>query len=152
MRVFNTMAEMKAAVGTELGASGWLLLDQKRIDLFAEATGADSWIHVDVERSKRELPGGRTLLPGVMTYALMHLLSQEVWHNAAASRGLNYGVERMRFPAAVSPGDRIRLRQHLVSFEPYGEGAWKLQLHNVMEKEDSDKPAMVADTLHIHFD
>ncbi|SDO20199.1 Acyl dehydratase [Lutimaribacter pacificus] len=146
MRRIQTIEAMKALVGTELGVSDWVLIDQERIDDFARATGDDYWIHVDVERAARELPQGRTLAHGYLTLSLVTHLSHQIWTLESLERGLNYGLEKVRMPSPVRAGDRVRLRQSLVSIEDLGPGN-KTRFHNVMEIEGGSKPACISDSI-----
>src|ERR1700732_601787 len=90
-------------VGKEIGVSDWFTVDQAMIDRFAEATGDHQWIHIDVERAKREMPGGKTIAHGYLTLSLLPRLSQSIWRIAKRSRGINYGSNKIRFlnPAAA---------------------------------------------------
>ena len=148
MRSFKSIDEMKAALGEELGPSDWVAIDQPRIAAFAEVTGDNQWIHVDVERAARELPEGRTIAHGFLTLSLIPHLHHQIWHLESIERGINYGLEKVRFPAPVMSGDRVRLRQTLTSMEPAGEGM-KLVLRCTLEIEGRDKPACVAETVSI---
>src|SRR5947208_16730284 len=96
-------------VGTELGPSEWVTVDQAMIDKFADATGDHQWIHVDVERAKREMPGGKTIAHGYLTLSLVPRLGQTLYRVKHRSRGLNYGSNRVRFTGQVPAGPRIRL-------------------------------------------
>lgn len=151
MRNFKSIAEMKTALGQELGPSDWSKIEQSRIDAFAEVTGDDQWIHVDLERAAREMPEGRTIAHGFLTLSLIPHLRHQIWHLESAERGINYGLEKVRFPAPVMSGDRVRLRQSLTSMEPAGEGM-KLVFRCTLEIEGRDKPACVADTVSIVYE
>lgn len=146
MRSFQSIAEMKTAIGTELGVSDWVLVDQPRIDKFAEVTGDRYWIHVDAERARTELPEGRTIAHGYLTLSLITDLSHRLWSLASLLRGANYGLEKVRFPTPVRVNDRLRLRQSLARIESLGEG-YKLHFNNVIEIEGGSKPACVAETI-----
>jgi acyl dehydratase len=151
MRSFKSIDEMKAALGEELGPSDWVAIDQPRIAAFAEVTGDNQWIHVDVERAAREMPDGRTIAHGFLTLSLIPHLRHRIWHLESTERGINYGLEKVRFPAPVMSGDRVRLRQMLTSLEPAGEG-FKLVFRCTLEIEGRDKPACVADTVSIVYE
>jgi acyl dehydratase len=151
MRNFKSIDEMKAALGEELGPSDWVAIDQLRIDGFAEVTGDDQWIHVDVQRAAREMPEGRTIAHGFLTLSLIPHLRHQIWHLESTERGINYGLEKVRFPAPVMSGDRVRLRQTLISMEPVGEGM-KLVFRCTLEIEGRDKPACVAETVSIVYE
>jgi acyl dehydratase len=151
MRVFQSIEELKSALGQELGPSDWFRVEQERIDSFADATGDHQWIHVDVDRAARELPEGRTLAHGYLTLSLIPLFRDQIWRLASARHGLNYGLEKARFPAPVFSGDRLRLRQTLISTEP-AAGGQKFVFRCVVEIEGRDKPACVADTVSILYE
>lgn len=144
--VFASPAALKQAVGQTLGPSDWLLVDQARIDKFAEATGDFQWIHVDPERA-RTGPFGTTIAHGYLTLSLLApLLGQllEVQHVAMA---LNYGLEKVRFPAAVRSGTRVRGRGTLISVEEFGSSGIQAVIRVTIEIEGGDKPACVADAI-----
>ena len=105
-------------VGKEIGVSDWFTVDQALIDKFADATGDHQWIHVDVERAKREMPGGKTIAHGYLTLSLVPRLGQTLYRVKQRSRGLNYGSNRVRFTGQVPAGSRIRLRQKIKSVDP----------------------------------
>lgn len=142
---------MKAAVGQELTPSTWLRVTQDRIDAFARVTGDDQWIHVDVERAAREMPEGRTIAHGFLTLSLIPAMRREVWLLDSSVRGINYGLDRVRFPAPVLVGDRIRLRQTLISVESFGSG-FKLKFQSTVDIEGADKPACVAEVLALVYE
>lgn len=151
MRRFGTIAEMKAALGEELGPSDWIKIEQERIDAFADATGDYQWIHVDAERAAREMPEGRTIAHGFLTLSLIPHMRNQIWHLASLVRGINYGLEKARFPAPVMVGDRVRMRQTLASVEPQA-GGFKLVFRCTVEIEGRDKPACVAETVSILYE
>src|SRR6266849_6728732 len=138
-------------VGRELGPSEWVTVDQAIIDKFAEATGDHQWIHVDVERAKREMPGGKTIAHGFLTLSLVPRLGQTIYRVKHRSRGLNYGSNRMRFTGQVQAGSRIRLRQKIKSVEPV-EGGVRITSENTVEVEGAPRPALVAETISMQFD
>ncbi|MFN3448737.1 MAG: MaoC family dehydratase [Roseococcus sp.] len=146
-----TPAEMAQWVGKKLGTSDWFTVDQKTIDLFAEATGDHQWIHVDVERAKRELPGGRTIAHGFLTLSLLPRLAPTIYRIARRSRALNYGCNRVRFTAPVPAGARIRLHLTLKACEPIPGGV-RLTMENEVEVEGSERPALVAETISQVYD
>src|SRR5213083_1878572 len=98
--------DLKEHIGRELGPSDWMTVDQAMIDRFAEATGDHQWIHVDVERAKREMPGGKTIAHGYLTLSLLPRLSHGILHIRKRSRGINYGSNKVRFTAPVPAGSR----------------------------------------------
>jgi acyl dehydratase len=143
-----TLANVPDFVGRELGVSGWMTVDQSRIDQFAECTGDHQWIHVDVERANRESPFGSPIAHGYLTLSLIAPLAMEIGvvpKDAAA--GLNYGLDKVRFIAPVKAGERVRLRVVLLGVEPKDGGALVIKTRNTLEIEGSDKPALVAEAL-----
>jgi acyl dehydratase len=139
-------------VGEELGPSSWLTVDQAMIDAFAEATGDRQWIHVDVERARREMPGGTTIAHGYLTLSLLPRLVPELLTVARRRRSLNYGLNRVRFTAPVPAGARVRLRQRLLRAEEVSGGGVRLTSEMAMEVEGQDRPAMVAETVSVIYE
>jgi len=138
-------------VGRELGPSEWVTVDQAMIDKFADATGDHQWIHVDVERAKREMPGGKTIAHGYLTLSLLPRLAPTLMSIEKRRRGLNYGSNRVRFTAPVPAGGRVRLRQKLVKVEPVEDNGFRVTSEMTMEVEGNPRPAMVAETLGIVY-
>ncbi len=147
----ETIEELKGHVGQKLGTSDWLVVDQTMIDQFAEATGDHQWIHVDVERAKREMPGGRTIAHGYLTLSLLPRLNQGIWRVKRRSRGVNYGSNKVRFTAPVPAGSRIRGHLTLKAVEPIQGGA-RLTMEATVEVEGSERPALVAETLSLVYE
>ena len=144
-------ADMAAHIGATIGPSDWVVVDQQMIDQFAQATGDHQWIHVDVERARREMPGGRTIAHGYLTLSLLPRLSYSTYAITRKSRGVNYGSNKVRFTAPVPAGSRVRLRQIVKSVEPI-EGGQRLTFESTIEVEGSDRPALVAETLSLAYD
>jgi acyl dehydratase len=144
-------ADMVAHAGKELGVSEWLTVDQAMIDRFAEATGDHQWIHVDVARAKREMPGGKTIAHGYLTLSLLPRLSQSIFRIAKRSRGINYGSNKIRFLNPVTSGSRVRLVQSLKAAEPI-EGGQRLIFEAKVEIEGETRPALIAETIALVFD
>jgi len=144
-------ADMVAFAGKVLGTSEWLTVDQSMIDRFAEATGDHQWIHVDVERAKREMPGGKTIAHGWLTLSLVPRLSQGIWRIAKRSRGINYGANKIRFLNPVTAGSRIRLVQTLKAVQPV-EGGQRLIFEAKVEIEGHERPALIAETIALVYD
>jgi acyl dehydratase len=138
-------------VGETLGPSEWLTVTQEVIDKFAEATGDHEWIHVDVERAKKELPGGKTIAHGYLTLSLLPRLAPTLMKVEKRRRGVNYGSNRVRFTAPVPAGARIRLKQRLVKVEPVEDNGFRITSEMTMEVEGNTRPAMVAETLSIVY-
>lgn len=151
MRLFKTIKDMKAALGQELGPGDWFKIDQERVDAFAEITCDDQWIHVDVERAAREMPDGRTIAHGFLTLSLIPHLRRGLWRLESVAHGINYGVDKVRFPAPVMVGDRVRLRQTLHALEPQGDGH-RLTSRCTVEVEGGDKPACVAEMVGLLYE
>src|SRR5215831_8923787 len=146
-RVIDGVAELRGLVGQEVGLSDWFTLTQERINAFAEVTEDRQWIHCDADRARAESPYGTTIAHGFLTLSLLgHLLSQAVRLTGPLSRKINYGLNRVRFPAAVPAGARIRARCTLQAAEEVPGGlqlAWVV----TMECEGQSKPVMVAESL-----
>ena len=138
-------------VGETLGPSEWLTVTQEMIDKFADATGDHQWIHVDVERARKELPGGKTIAHGYLTLSLLPRLAPTLMKVEQRRRGLNYGSNRVRFTAPVPAGARIRLKQKLVKVEPVEDSGFRVTSEMTMEVEGNSRPAMVAETLSIVY-
>ena len=151
MRVILYPKDMKDLVGEEIGASDWVLVDQAMIDKFADATGDHQWIHVDVERAKKEMPGGKTIAHGFLTLSLIPRLSATIWKIEHRSRGLNYGLDKLRFTGQVPEGKRVRLRQKLLAADDVKDEGIRLTFENTMEIEGEDRPALVATGLSIVY-
>lgn len=151
MLVVDTPAGMKAHVGEKLGVSDWVTVDQPMIDKFADATGDHQWIHVDVERAKTEMPGGKTIAHGFLTLSLVASLAHQIYDIRKRSRGINYGSNKVRFTAPVPVGSRVRLSQTLKNVEEISGGV-RMTFESTMEVEGSARPALVAETLSLAYD
>jgi acyl dehydratase len=151
MLEIETLADLTAYAGKELGASEWLTVDQGMIDRFAEATGDHQWIHVDVERARREMPGGKTIAHGYLTLSLIPRLTQSILRIRKRSRGINYGSNKVRYLNPVKAGSRVRLVQGLKAAEPI-EGGQRLIFDMKIEIEGEDRPAMIAETIALFYD
>ncbi|WP_082081832.1 MaoC family dehydratase [Bradyrhizobium sp. LTSP857] len=143
-----TLAGLSERVGTELGLSEWAVIDQARIDAFASCTGDHQWIHVDVERARRESPFRSPVAHGYLALAMVAPLSMQVGVIPVdAAAGLNYGIDKVRFLAPVPAGARVRLRVVLAGVEPKERGQVVMKTQNTLEVEGSEKPALIAETL-----
>ena len=143
-----TIAGLSERIGQELGVSDWVVIDQARIDKFASCTGDHQWIHVDVERAKRESPFQGPIAHGYLTLAMVAPLAIEIGIIPTdAAAGLNYGVEKVRFLAPVPAGARVRLHVSLSGVEPRDNGQVIMKTLNTLEVEGSEKPALIAETL-----
>jgi acyl dehydratase len=143
--------DLKQHVGKELGPSDWFTVDQAMIDKFADATGDHQWIHVDVERAKREMPGGKTIAHGYLTLSLVPRLASTLVKVTGRKRGVNYGSNKVRFTNMVPAGARVRLRQKLVNVEEISGGGVRVTSEMTMEVEGQDKPALVAETIGVQY-
>ncbi len=143
--------DLSAYVGKEIGVSDWLTVDQGMIDKFAEATGDHQWIHVDVERAKREMPGGKTIAHGYLTLSLVPRLSHTIYRIKQRSHGLNYGSNRVRFTAPVPSGSRIRARQKIKAVERITGGV-RVTSESRVEVEGEERPALIAETISMMYD
>ncbi len=143
-----TMSSMKDRVGSELGVSDWMVVDQERINEFADCTGDRQWIHVDVDRARRESPFGGPVAHGYLTLSLIGPLSLDVGVVPSdAAAGFNYGLDKVRFLAPVPAGRRVRLRIVLDNVDEKNDGQLLVKTRNTIEIENSDKPALIADAL-----
>ena len=143
MRVFDGLDDLAAAVGSHLGFSQWHEVTQPQVDLFADATGDHQWIHVDPERAAQG-PFGTTIAHGFLTLSLAPMLSAEVYRLDGVAMGVNYGCNRVRFPAPVKVGTRVRGGVELLSVEPASMGR-QVTTRITVEVEGSDKPACVVE-------
>ena len=151
MLTVDRPADMKAHVGEDMGASDWVTVDQAMIDKFADATGDHQWIHVDVDRAKREMPGGKTIAHGFLTLSLIAGLAQQTHEILHRSRGINYGSDRVRFTSPVPSGSRVRLHQKLTKVEDV-EGGVRMTFASQMEIEGQSRPALIAETISLAYD
>ena len=143
-----SMSTLPQFVGRELGVSEWLAVQQERIDQFASCTGDRQWIHVDVERARRESPFGGPIAHGYLTLSLVAPTAMELGAVPAdAAAGLNYGLDKVRFVAPVKSGARVRNRVVLASVEPQDASRVLVKLRCTLEIEGEAKPALVADML-----
>ena len=142
---FETPMELLEAVGTTLGPTDWLLVDQDRVNQFADATGDDQWIHVDPVRAASG-PFGGTIAHGYLTLSLTNLFFPQLLRVQKLKMGINYGLDRVRYPSVVPVGTRIRAVGEIVSAEPIRDGV-QAQVRIVIEVEGGEKPACVADTI-----
>jgi acyl dehydratase len=143
-----TMATAPQFIGSELGSSDWVTVGQDRIDQFAACTGDRQWIHVDVERARRESPFGGPVAHGYLTLSLVAAMVMELGVIPPdAATGLNYGLDKVRFVAPVKAGARVRMRASLAAAEPQNGGRMLLKLQSTLEIEGEANPALVAEVL-----
>ena len=143
MLTVETALDLKTYAGQALGTSEWQTVTQKMIDDFAKISGDDHWIHIDVDRARREMPDGRTIAHGLYLMSLIPVLQRQIYTIRKRGRGLNYGYDRVRFVSSVAVESRIRLKQTLVDATPHKIGA-RLEIDVEIEIEGGEKPAMVA--------
>jgi acyl dehydratase len=148
--VFASPQDVVDAVGMELGASEWLAIDQARIDKFAEATGDFQWIHVDPERAAAG-PFGRTVAHGYLTFSLINMFLPELFRAEGMKMGVNYGADRLRFPAPVLVGSRVRAVGQVLRAEPLAGNAVQTTVRVTMEIEGGTKPGCVADIIGRYY-
>ncbi|HET6304471.1 MAG TPA: MaoC family dehydratase [Myxococcota bacterium] len=148
--VFQNPQELKGAVGRHLGHSDWLEITQERIDQFAQATGDHQWIHVDPERAKRG-PFGKTIAHGYLTQSLVNFFLPQIVQVRGIAMGINYGADRLRFPAPVPVGAKVRAGAELLEVEETRDGAVQAKLRVTVEIEGSDKPGCVIDTISRYY-
>jgi len=146
---YATLASLQALVGQPLGSSPWVTVDQRRIDLFAEATGDHQWIHLDAERAAAG-PFGTTIAHGFLTLSLLPELAAKAMVVDDVKMGVNYGLNRVRFTAPVPSGSRVRGHLRLKAYDPIDGGAL-ITMEVTIEREGSSKPACVAETLSRRF-
>lgn len=144
--VVERAADLAAYSGTTLGTSGWVALDQAKIDAFAELTGDDHWIHIDTARAARDMPQGKTIVHGFLVLALIPFLQRSVFTVKQRGKGLNYGCNRVRFVSPVPVGSRVRLKQAVKECVQV-EGAARITFECTMEIEGQERPALVAETI-----
>lgn len=149
MKHFARLADLAGLVGQELALSDWLVVEQSRIDQFAAATGDHQWIHVDPVRAAAG-PFGATVAHGFLTLSLLPLLAESTFEIDDVKMGLNYGLNRVRFPHPVRVGSRLRARLKLLKYEPI-EGGAQLTIEVTMELEGATKPACVAESVTRRF-
>lgn len=151
MRIFNGFDEIKSAVGTEIGASEWIEITQDRIDKFAEATCDEQWIHVDQDRAKHELPGGKTIAHGLLSLSLAPMFIRSVMSLRGLKNTLNYGADRIRYLTPVPAGSRLRGRTTIAEIEDLPPDGLRVNYHLVIEIEGGKRPACVAELIALHM-
>ena len=150
MRTFQTIAELKDLVGQEVGVSDWITVTQERIQLFADATNDHQWIHLDAERAKAG-PFGTTIAHGFMTLSLLPEMAASAISVDDVRMGVNYGLNKVRFPAPVPSGSRVRGHFKLLKFEHLEGGGAQLTYEVRMEREGSEKPVCIAESVGRRF-
>ncbi|HET6857624.1 MAG TPA: MaoC family dehydratase [Streptomyces sp.] len=148
-RIFTSADELRAGVGEQLGHSAWLEVDQKRIDLFADATGDHQWIHVDPEKAAAG-PFGATIAHGYLTLSLLPALVPQILRVEGMKMGINYGANKVRFPSPVPVGSRLRATAVLKEVADAGGGVQVTAVVTV-EREGAEKPACVAESVSRYY-
>ena len=148
--VFQSPKDLAAAVGKQLGQSDWIEITQERINKFADATGDHQWIHVDPERAKAG-PFGRCIAHGYLTQSLVNYFLPQIVQVQGISMGVNYGADRVRFPAPVPVGSRIRGSAELLAVEKTKDGGFQATVRVTVEIEGSDRPGCVIDTISRYY-
>lgn len=148
---YTGIAALARCTGMVLGASGWVTVGQDRIDAFADATGDHQWIHVDRDRAARESPYGGTVAHGFLSLSLLSHLAGQAYTVDAVGTRVNYGLNRVRFPAPVPAGRRVRGVFTLVSVEEQGPGRHLVTVQAVVEVEGGDRPACTAEILALYL-
>ena len=149
MKTFQHLSDLQSLVGQEIASSDWITVDQQRIDQFAQATGDHQWIHVDPVRAAAG-PFGTIIAHGFLTLSLLPEMSASAFEVQDARMGVNYGLNKVRFPAPVPVGSRLRGRFKLLNYEPL-EGGAQVTVEVTMEREGSSKPVCVAESLARRF-
>lgn len=139
--------DLKALIGREVGPSEWREVTQEAIDRFAELSGDDQWIHVDVERAKSESPFGTTIAHGNLTLSMIDGFRRQLISSQGMRLGVNYGWNKVRFPAPVPSGSRLRARAEIVSVDEVGGGWWQVVTRFTVEVDGNEKPACVAESV-----
>ena len=145
MRIFDRIADLESLVGQDLGVSEWILVDQQRIDLFAQATADCQWIHIDAERAA-DGPFGTTIAHGFLTLSLLSAMSATAFRVNDSRMGVNYGLNKVRFPAPVPVDSHVRGRFQLIGYEPL-EGGAQIAVEATMERQNGIRPVCVAEWL-----
>ena len=151
MRVFNGFEEIKSAVGTEVGTSDWIEITQDRIDKFADATCDEQWIHVDQDRAKQLLPGGKTIAHGLLSLSLAPMFIRSVMGLKGLKNTLNYGADRIRYLSPVPAGSRLRGRTTIAEVEDVPPDGLRVHYRLVVEIEGGERPACVAELIALHL-
>ncbi len=145
MKLYDGIGELEQAVGTHLGYSEWHTVTQEQIDTFAAGTGDHQWIHVDPARAA-DGPFGTTIAHGYLTLSLVSMLVWEIYQVQGLTMGINYGANKLRFPAPVPVGSRLRAGVELVSVTP-GRNGYQVLSHVTVERKGGDKPVCVVETV-----
>jgi acyl dehydratase len=146
MKTFETLGDLAACVGQEVAVSGWVTITQEQVNLFAQATGDQQWIHVDVERA-RQGPFGAPIAHGFLTLSLLPVFFESSMEVTQSRMGVNYGLNKVRFTAPVPVGSRLRARMTLLASEPIENDGVQMTWSVRVEREGVEKPVCVAESL-----
>ena len=147
MKLITSIDDATGLVGSELGVSDWLEIDQKRVNDFADVTGDHQWIHIDVERAKKDSPDGAPIAHGFLTLSLIPALSKDNFRVQNATLAINYGLNKVRFLSAIPVGSRIRVRSELADAVAKDESTVDLTVRHTIEIDGVEKPAAVAEMI-----
>lgn len=151
MLLVKTPAELASHSGQSLGTSQWFTVTQDQIDHYARLTGDDHWVHVDITRAQRDMPEGKTIAHGFFILSLIPLLARDIFKIENRGKGLNYGLNHLRFVSPVPVGSKVRLQQSLVDAQPKNGGTL-FTFENTFEIEGEPRPALVATMLLLIYD
>ena len=151
MRVVNGFDELEALAGTDLGTSNWLTVTQEMVNTFSAVTGDHQWIHLDIERARRELPLGGPVVQGLLTLSLIVKFRHEILELRGVTRFINYGYDRVRFTAPIPVGSRLRATQTLLVAQRIAPDALRTKSQFVVEAEGIEKPACIAEAIMLAY-
>jgi acyl dehydratase len=143
----NGIEDLQGLIGQEVGPSEWRTVTQEDIDAFAELSGDDQWIHVDVERAKRESPFGTTIAHGNLTLSMIDGFRRDLIQSEGFALGVNYGWNKVRFAAPVPAGARLRARSQVLTVDDVGGGWYQIVTRFTVEIEGNEKPACIAESV-----
>ena len=146
MKIFRSYSEVAACIGQEVAVTDWIEVTQAQINLFADATGDHQWIHIDPERAAKG-PFGTTIAHGFLTLSLLPRMLESSFAIEGTRMAVNYGLNRVRFPAPVPAGSRLRARVVLMAAEPVAPDGMQMTWEVTMEREGGDKPVCIAESL-----
>lgn len=146
MKSYQKIADLRPLVGEVIGTSNWIAIEQSRVNLFADATGDYQWIHVEPKRAKNG-PFGGPIAHGFLTLSLLPVFSSTAFHIVESSMGVNYGLDKVRFPAPVPVGSLVRAHFRLLSWEPLDNDGAQIKIEMTVEREGATKPVCVAESI-----
>lgn len=146
MKVYSHFSELQNLVGEEIGVSDWVLVDQERVNGFADVTGDHQWIHLDAERAAKG-PFGTTIAHGYLTLSLLPWLGESAYRIEGGRMAVNYGLDKVRFPAPVPVGSKVRARFTLTEYKALPDDGVQMKITATIEREGGSKPVCVAETL-----